>query len=381
MRYLATPEEIKAGRITDVYFLRTKEILEAEGVRRVVAAEFTVKSLPRVYEFGVFTGLADVLEVLEGKAIDLWALPEGFFFRANDPVMLIEGEYLEFGAFETAVLGLICQASGVATKAARLRRAAGTRKVYSFGARRMHPAIAPLIDRNAYAGGVDGVAVVESAARLGLEPVGTMPHALVILLEDTLDAVLAFDRNVDKATPRVALIDTFGDEKVETLRVAAALGEKLVAVRLDTPANRRGDLLSILREIRWELDLRGYRHVQLFASGGIDEDQIRRLNPATDAYGVGTALANAPVLDYAMDIVEVDGSPVAKKGKASGKKQIVDKNGQRVVVPWGDAAGSGQMVQWIKRGEIIRTPEKIAVIRDRVAAELERASFLDDHVD
>jgi nicotinate phosphoribosyltransferase len=375
MKYLATTDDVKAGRVTDVYFIRSKEVLEAEGLAKTVAAEFTVKSLPDGYEFGVFTGLEDVLTVLEGKNVDLWALTEGSVFRVNDPVMMIAGNYLEFGALETAMLGLICQASGVATKAARLRRAAGSRKLYSFGARRMHPVIAPLIDRNAYVGGVDGVAVVESAERLGQSPVGTIPHALVILMGDTLESVLAFDRHVADDVPRVALVDTFGDEKFETLRVAGALKERLFGVRLDTPANRRGDLLSILEEIRWELDIRGFGHVKLLASGGLDENEIRRLNPATDAYGVGTSLANAPVLDFAMDLVEVDHQPLAKKGKRSGRKQIIQHGELRTVVPWEEAGEKGLLVHWLQNGVVIRESESLLALRARVAAEV--TSFME----
>jgi nicotinate phosphoribosyltransferase len=375
MKYLASTEEVREGKITDVYFVRSKQVLEAEGIARAVAAEFTVKSLPDGYEFGVFTGLEDVLDVLQGKQVDLWALPEGAVFQVNDPVMVITGDYLEFGALETAILGLICQASGVATKAARLRLAAGPRELYSFGARRMHPVIAPLIDRNAYVGGVDGVAVVASAERLGQSPVGTIPHALVILMGDTLKSVLAFDQHISEDVPRVALVDTFGDEKFESLRVAAALKERLFGVRLDTPANRRGDLLSILEEIRWELDLRGLGHVKLLASGGLDEKEIRRLNPATDAYGVGTSLANAPVLDFAMDLVEVDHKPLAKKGKRSGRKQLVQRGDHRSIVSWEQAGENGLLVQWLRDGAMIRQLEPLSVLKARVAAEV--SSFME----
>jgi nicotinate phosphoribosyltransferase len=220
------------------------------------------------------------------------------------------------------VLGLLCQASGIATKAARCKQAAGERSVVSFGARRAHPVLAPMIERNAYIGGCDGVAVVASAERLGLEPVGTMPHALILLMGDAVTAAKAFDEVVDRSVKRVVLVDTFSDEKIEAVRVAEAMGQRLYAVRLDTPASRRGDRLKILREVRWELDLRGYSHVKLFVSGGIDEEDIRRLNPLADAYGVGTAISNAPVLDFALDIVEIHSKPIAKRGKPSGRKQV-----------------------------------------------------------
>ncbi|HEY3306687.1 MAG TPA: nicotinate phosphoribosyltransferase, partial [Candidatus Binatia bacterium] len=63
-------------------------------------------------------------------------------------------------------------------------------------------------------------------------------------------------------------------------------------------------------------------HVKLIASGGIDEYQIPRLNPLVDAYGIGTAIASAPVLNFALDIMEIDGQPMAKRGKRSGSKLV-----------------------------------------------------------
>jgi nicotinate phosphoribosyltransferase len=80
--------------------------------------------------------------------------------------------------------------------------------------------------------------------------------------------------------------------------------------------------LEILREVRWELDLRGFQDVRLVVSGGIDEAQIRHLNPVVDGYGVGTSISNAPTVDFAFDIVEIEGQPMAKRGKRSGAKQL-----------------------------------------------------------
>jgi nicotinate phosphoribosyltransferase len=105
--------------------------------------------------------------------------------------------------------------------------------------------------------------------------------------------------------------------------VAEALGKKLFGVRLDTPSSRRGDFTKIIEEIRWELNLRGFGHVQIYVSGGLDENRILTLNPVVDAYGVGTSITNARVIDFAMDIIEIDGKPLAKRGKMSGSKNVL----------------------------------------------------------
>jgi nicotinate phosphoribosyltransferase len=140
---------------------------------------------------------------------------------------------------------------------------------------------------------------------------------------DTILATRAFDDVIDKKVPRIALIDTFTDEKFAAIEVMQALGDKIAALRLDTPASRRGSFHDILDEVRWELDLRGYTDVDLFVSGGIDENAIRKLNPVADGYGVGTWISAAPVIDFSMDIVEIDGEPSAKRGKWSGAKQAL----------------------------------------------------------
>jgi nicotinate phosphoribosyltransferase len=333
-----------------VYFRRGEQVLRAENEDPKVVAEIRAASLPRGWRWAVLAGLDEALSLLEGRNLDVQALPEGSLFFAEEPVMTVVGPYLEFGILETALLGLLCQASGIATAAGRCRWAAGERPIYSFGARRMHPAIAPMIERAAYVGGCDGVATVKGAELIGQEPVGTMAHALLLILGEER-AWRAFDRVIDPSVPRVALIDTFSDEKFGAVAAAEALGKRLAAVRLDTPASRRGDFVSILREVRWELDQRGFSSVEIFVSGGIDEEQVLALNRYADAYGIGTAISSAPVVDFALDIVEVEGEPRSKRGKLSARKHLwkCPECGNRGIAPWaaklGDCPRCGHRVR------------------------------------
>jgi len=321
--HIASEPDIKAGQVSDVYFARTVQILRARGLTKRVKAEIRLKSFPQAdWSFGVLAGIEEAAALLEGLPVDAWAMDEGTLFGPHQPVLVIEGTYVEWAEYETALLGLLCQASGIATKAARCKRAAGERQVISFGARRMHPALAPMIERNAFIGGCDGVAVTKSAELIDADPTGTIPHSLVLLFGDTVQALAAFNEVVDQKVRRVALIDTLQDEKFEAIRVAEALGKDLYAVRLDTPSSRRGDFFQILSEVRWELDIRGFEHVKILASGGIDEYEILKLNSLVDGYGVGTSIANAPVLSFALDIMEIEGRPMAKRGKRSGAKQV-----------------------------------------------------------
>jgi len=323
--HIASAEDVIAGRTTDIYFERTLRILKARGINKHVVAEVRAKELPSGHPWAVFAGLECVLRMLErlGVDIEVQGLDEGTVFGAGDVVFSIAGRYNDFCLYETPILGFLCQSSGIATAAARCRKAAGDRTILSFGARRMHPCLAPMIDRNAVAGGVDGVSVIASAEMLGIEPTGTMPHALILLVGDTVEASRAFCEVIGRKVKCVSLIDTLGDEKFESLNVARALGKDLYAVRLDTPRSRRGDMPAILREVRWELDLNGFRHVKLYVSGGLDEEKILALNPWADGYGVGTRIAGAPVVDFAFDIVEIDGKPMAKRGKEAGAKKLM----------------------------------------------------------
>lgn len=323
MFFVADFENIKSGKVTDVYFVKTMEVLKRKGIDKWVKAEFIVKRLPENIPWAVFAGLEELSQLMRGLNVKVRAMPEGTVIRPYEPVLEIEGMYTDFGILETAMLGLLCQSSGVATKAARCKKAAGEKPVISFGARRIHPTIAPMVERSAFIGGCDGVSVVFDAEMIHEEPAGTMPHALILVFGDTVDAVRAFDEVFDDRVKRVVLIDTFNDEKIEAVRVAEELRDRLYAVRLDTPSTRRGDFRRIIEEVRWELNIRGFGHVKIFVSGGIDENEIGNLNPCVDFYGVGTTISNARVIDFAMDIVEIDGRPVAKRGKMSGAKRVL----------------------------------------------------------
>lgn len=337
MLHTASSEQIREGLTADVYFERTEEILRAKGIDKEVRVEFVAKGLPQKWPWAVFAGVEECASLLNDLPVDVRILREGTIFGPDQPVMEISGKYLEFGKYETALLGFICQATGVATMAARCRKAAGNKTLVSFGARRMHPAVAPLVDRNAYIGGCDGVSVGLGAKLVGIEPSGTMPHALILIMGNTVDATKAFHEIIEPRVKRISLIDTFNDEKFEALNVARALGKDLFGIRLDTPGSRRGDFKKIIEEVRWELDLNGFNHVKMFLSGGLDEYQILSYNPYADAYGVGTAISNAPVVDFSMDIIEIEGNPFAKRGKNSGAKDLFRCQGcfKTQVVPLG----------------------------------------------
>ena len=175
MFHYVSDEEIKRGETTDIYFVRTKQIIEAKGLGKTpVIADITPGKLPHGWQWGILCGIEEEARLFEDIAVDVYAMPEGSVFYHEDcrgvrePVMRIEGQYGEFCIYETPLLGLICQASGVATSAARIRKVAGEKNLISFGIRRMHPALSPMIDRATYISGFDGVSSLSGAKLLGI---------------------------------------------------------------------------------------------------------------------------------------------------------------------------------------------------------------------
>ncbi|MBS4023608.1 MAG: nicotinate phosphoribosyltransferase [Dethiobacter sp.] len=314
MIHSATHEEILAGATTDIYFIRTLEILRATARENtVVTAEiFTSKD-------GVMCGIEEAVKLLSKKDVDVWALPEGSVFSQKEVVMRIRGRYSEFGIYETAILGMLASASGWATAARECKEIAGSRRVFCFGARHVHPAVAPVMERAAIIGGVDGCSCILGAKLAGRNPVGTVPHAVMLIVGDTVEVALAYDKVMPEDAPRIILVDTFKDEAEETLRVAEALRGRLTGVRLDTPGERGGVTPGLVREVRARLDQAGFTDVRLFASGGISSTRMPALIEAgIDAFGVGSFISRAPAIDMTMDIKEIENKPVAKRGRIPG---------------------------------------------------------------
>jgi nicotinate phosphoribosyltransferase len=257
--------------------------------------------------------------------------------------------------------------------------AAGSKLLLSFGTRRVHPALAPMVERACYIAGFDGVSNVLGAKLLKLEPSGTMPHALVQILGSQEKAWRLFDETISKSTPRVALVDTFWDEKTESIKAFEVLGSKLWGVRLDTPASRRGDFAKIAEEVRWELDIRGGKKVRIIASGRLDEEAISKLNPIVDGYGIGTAVAYPPVIDLSAKIVEVqEGSRRefrAKRGGLGGRKAVYRSAGFSDSVALESAPkpnrSTPMLTPLLEGGKLVRDIESAEEVRTKVLGELE----------
>ncbi len=388
--YVATLNEILSGEITDIYFDRTKRVIEKSGLSDIkVRMEAHVYSLPEDYEWAIYAGLEEALAVLKGKPVDVYSLPEGTIFKAKEPLMMIEGRYIDFGVFETALLGILRFASSIATKTARIKVAAGGKTILYFGLRALHPAVAPAADRAAYIGGADSISGLFSDKYIGVKPSGTMPHALIIVFGNQVKAWKAFYEVVGNETPLVTLVDTFCDEREEALLAAKTFGEKLFGVRLDTPSSRRGKMKEIVEEVRWTLNLHGYKNVKIIVSGGLNEKKIAELRDVADGFGVGTSISVAPSIDISMDIVEIEKNgewvPLTKRGKLPGAKKVYRcKDLHDYVTYWNEEPpmcpdGSKPkplMTKFIENGTLIKKLPSIEDIRSYVVNQLRELKLL-----
>ncbi|MBM3737145.1 MAG: nicotinate phosphoribosyltransferase [Acidobacteria bacterium] len=345
------------GLLTDLYQLTMAAGYVAAGKSGERATfELFVRRLPGRRDYLVAAGLQQAVEYLRGLSFtaeeiaylrglpqfshapgelwqvlrdlrftgDLWALPEGTPFLAGEPVLTVRAPLIEAQIAETYLLSVIGFQTMIASKAARVVKAAEGRPVVEFGTRRAHsPEAGVLAARAAYVGGCMATSNVEAGMRFGVPVTGTAAHSWV---QSFASEEESFRRLQDLYGERtVYLIDTYDTE--QGARRAAALGRPLWGVRLDS-----GDLDALSRRVRVILDEARLREAKIMASGDLNEDRIRDLVAAgapVDAFGVGTELSTSsdtPTLSVVYKLVEIDGRPVAKfsPGKQTypGSKQV-----------------------------------------------------------
>jgi nicotinate phosphoribosyltransferase len=317
---------------------------------------------------------------------DVWAVPEGTPVFQNEPILEVEASLPEAQLVETFLMNQVHLQTLLASKAARVRQAAGDRTVADFGLRRMHGADAGLKSARAFhVAGLDSTSNVLAGRAYGIPVTGTMAHSFVQAHDRELDAFRAFAAVYPET---VLLVDTYDTlEGVRNvIRLARELGDgfRVRGVRLDS-----GDLRDLARRVRAMLDGAGLDRVGIFASGGLDEWSIRELvrgGAPIDGFGVGTGMgvsSDAPSLDIAYKLTEYDGQGRLKlspgKPILPGRKQVfrVEEGGTAVrdVVARADEAGHGRplLVKMMEGGR--RLPAGYAdleVARERARDELAR---------
>jgi nicotinate phosphoribosyltransferase len=345
---------------TDLYELTMAQAYWRSGTTGPATFSLFFRKLPRDRGYLVAAGLEPVLDYLEQFRFtdadiiylrslgrfddrfleflaglrftgDVRAMPEDTLFFPDEPVLEVTGPIIEAQLVETFVLNQVHLQTVLATKAARVRYAAGDRQVIDFGARRCHGVEGA--DTAARVGslvGFDGTSNTLSAARYSIPPSRTMAHSFVCAFATEAESFRRYAKTFPNST--TLLVDTY--DTVEGVRkaleVAAELrraGHELRGVRLDS-----GDLLALSLETRRLADAAGFPKLQIFASGGLDEfevDALVRAGAPIDAFGVGTKVgvsADAPYGDCAYKLVEYAGRSVLKlspgKQTRPGPKQV-----------------------------------------------------------
>jgi nicotinate phosphoribosyltransferase len=315
--------EILSGESADVYFMRAEQVLDHEGLDPIVTMEVFGR------QDAILCGIDEVKNLLahvlgkdKSDEVTVEALDDGDTIAPKEIVLRINARYRTFGLYETALLGMLAQSTGWATAARECVTAAAPQPVISFGARHVHPDITDVLDYAAIVGGCVGASTPAGARLAGLNPTGTMPHSLVLIMGDTVKAAEAFDRDLDQDVPRIVLVDTFKDEAEEALRVAHALGDRLYGIRLDTPSERGRVTPDLVKEVRARLDQAGFGHVKIVVSGGLTPERMgvfKEAGAPVDSYAVGSYISGATPIDFTGDIKEIDGKPIAKRGRIPGR--------------------------------------------------------------
>jgi nicotinate phosphoribosyltransferase len=403
--------------LTDLYQLNMIQAYLDHGQTSTAVFEFFVRKLPARRGFLVAAGLEQALDFLEdlrfspeeidwlansgrfGQALldylaqfkftgNVHAMPEGTIFFANEPILRVTAPLPEAQLVETRLINILHFQSLVAAKAARMVLAAPDKLLVDFGLRRAHGAEAGLFAaRASHIAGFAGTATMLASKLYGIPIFGTMAHSFVQAHNTEAAAFEAFARS--RPENLVLLIDTYDTEngvrKVISLapRLRAA-GITVHGVRLDS-----GDLLALSKSVRRILDDGGLGGTTIFASGGIDEDDLARFTAAgapIDGFGIGTSLTTSfdvPALDCAYKLQEYAGLPRRKRstGKATwpGRKQVwrqygADGRMQRDILSMEQEGQPGEpLIEAVmKDGRRLRRSPALADIRARASHGLER---------
>lgn len=226
---------------------------------------------------------------------DLDCVPEGTVVFPQEPLLRIQGPIIQCQLLETVLLNIWNFQTLIASKASRIRQAAGSNRVLEFGCRRAQGIDGALTASwAAHIGGCDSTSNVLAGKLFGIPVCGTHAHSWVMCFDDELSAFETYA----KAMPNncVLLVDTYDTlsgvkHAIEVGRILARHEHKLLGVRLDS-----GDLAYLSIEARKMLDEAGFTDTQIFASNDLDEKIISSLNAEgarIDVWGVGTKLVTA----------------------------------------------------------------------------------------
>ncbi|HSH50121.1 MAG TPA: nicotinate phosphoribosyltransferase [Bacteroidales bacterium] len=314
-------QSIINGKFIDYYELTMAQGYFLSGRNEEPATfDYFFRKNPFSGGYTVFAGLSDLLDALEQfyfsdkdcaflaqsgldeKFLDylrsfsfngsIQSVQEGEIVFPQEPVMRVEGNILEAQLIETLLLNIINFQSLIATKASRIKQAAGDRILLDFGLRRAQGLGGLSASKAAIIGGFNGTSNVQSAYDFQLTATGTMAHSWIQTYSTEEDAFRDFARFFPDSC--VLLIDTYDTLQSgikNAIKIAHELedkGKKLSGIRLDS-----GDLAYLSKKCRAILNQHHLNYVKIFTSNQLDEYTIKSLleqGAPVDGFGVGTNL-------------------------------------------------------------------------------------------
>ena len=251
---------------------------------------------------------------------DVWAIPEGTPVFPNEPLVIVKGPAIQAQLMETMLLLCINHQCLIATKAARIVKAADGRAVMEFGSRRAQGSDGAIYGaRAAYIGGCAGTACTISDKEMGTPALGTMAHSWVQMFDSELDAFRAYAKCYPDAC--LLLVDTYNVLKsgipnaIKVFNELRAEGHEPAGIRIDSD-----DITYLSRKARKMLDDAGFPNAKICISNSLDEyiiEDILRQGACIDSFGVGERLITSrsePVFGgvYKLTAVEKDGQIIPK---------------------------------------------------------------------
>lgn len=311
--------QVLLGDTANVELQRAQTILRSENLNPPVTLElFSDKD-------GVVCGINESVEllskILPERGSEVWALDDGDTIEAEEVVMRVKAPYSSIALYESALTGILSSSTSWATAARECVDMAGDIPVISNGASGIHPNVAPIMDYAAIVGGCVGCSTILGARMSQLTPFGTMPTSLPLIFGDTVAAAKAMDDHLPQGVPRISIVHVLQDEAIEALNLANGLGERLRGIFLNTPIERGGVTLALVNEIRARLDLGSATHVEIFVGGDLAPTAINEFCNADSpiaGFVVSKYISEAPQHFFNAELHEVDGKPVARRGRLPG---------------------------------------------------------------
>jgi nicotinate phosphoribosyltransferase len=303
--------QLPAGRRYGVV-AGTGRVLDAISDFRFTSAELDFLSNNKIVDDQTLTWLSTYR--FNGNII---GYQEGEIYFGHSPVLTVDGTFAEAVILETLILSIMNYDSAIASAAARMRSAAGERRLIEMGSRRANEDAAIAAARAATIAGFEATSNLEAGRRYGLETMGTSAHAFTLLHDSEEEAFKAQLASMGDQT--TLLVDTYDVERAVESAVRLTDG-KIRAVRLDS-----GDLATSAVEVRKQLDRLGADKTLITVTSDLDEFTIAALAVAPiDAYGVGTSLVTGsgyPTAGFVYKLVShSDGDGWHDVAKTSTKK-------------------------------------------------------------